>query len=111
MKIEHLVVTGDSELVINQVIQRYKKNKERLKLYFKRVNKLMEYFSSFNIAFIPREKYHKADSLAFVASLSNLDNVQSKTSFQVERGFRPSMPNNVEYLQVFENDEQLESFC
>jgi hypothetical protein len=41
MKIEHLVVTSDSELVINQVTQRYKIKKERLKLYFKRVNKLM----------------------------------------------------------------------
>jgi hypothetical protein len=31
-------------------------------------------------------------------------------SFQVEREFRPSVPDNIEYLQVFENDEQLESF-
>jgi ribonuclease HI len=60
MKIEHLVVTGDSELVINQVTQRYKIKKERLKLYFKRVNELMESFSSFNISFIPRDKNHKA---------------------------------------------------
>jgi ribonuclease HI len=78
-------VTGDSELVINQVTQRYKIKKERLKLYFKRVNKLMEAFSSFNISFIPRDKNQKADSLALVASLSNLDDVQRKTSFQVER--------------------------
>jgi ribonuclease HI len=104
MKIQHLVVTGDSELVINQVTQRYKIKNERLKLYFKRVNELMESFSSLNIAFIPRDKNHKADSLALAASLSNPDNVQSKTSFQVERAFRPSVPNNVEYLQVFEND-------
>jgi ribonuclease HI len=110
MKIEHLVVTGDSELVINQVTQRYKIKKERLKLYFKRVNKLMESFSSFNISFIPRDKNHKADSLALAASLSNPDDVQRKTYFQVERDFRPSMPDNVEYLQVFENDEQLEIF-
>jgi hypothetical protein len=46
MKIEHLIVTGDSELVINQVTQRYKIKKERLKLYFKGVTELMEYFSS-----------------------------------------------------------------
>jgi ribonuclease HI len=56
MKVKHLIVIGDSKLVINQVTQRYKIKKERLKLYFKRVNKLMESFSSFNIYFIPRDK-------------------------------------------------------
>jgi ribonuclease HI len=56
LKIQHLIVTDDFELVINQVTQRYKIKKERLKLYFKRVNELMEYFNSFNISFIPRDK-------------------------------------------------------
>jgi ribonuclease HI len=73
MKIEHLSVTRNSELVINQVNQRYKIKKERLKLYFKRVNELMESFSSFNIYFIPRDTNHNANSLALVASLSNPD--------------------------------------
>jgi ribonuclease HI len=108
LKIEHLIVTGDSELVINQVTQRYKIKKERLKLYFKRVNELMESFISFNISFIPRDKNQKADSLALAASLSNPDDIQRKTYFQVERVFRPFVPDNLEYLQVFENDEQLE---
>jgi hypothetical protein len=110
MKIEHLIVARDSKLVINQVTQRYKIKKERLKLYLKRLNELMEYFISFNIAFIPRDKIHKADLLSLAASLSNLDDALSKMSFQVERSFRPSVPNNIEYLQVFENDEQLEIF-
>jgi ribonuclease HI len=73
MKIEHFIVTGDSELVINQVTQRSKIKKERLKLYFKRVTELMESFNSFNISFIPRDKNHKTNSLALVASLPNLD--------------------------------------
>jgi hypothetical protein len=73
MKVEHLVVTGYLELFINQVTQRYKIKKERLKLYFKRVNELMKYFNSLNIVFVPRDKNHKADSLALVASLTNPD--------------------------------------
>jgi ribonuclease HI len=105
MKIEHLIVIGDSELITNQVTQRYKIKKERLKLYFKRVNKFMESFNSFNIYFTPRDKNHKADSLALVASLSNLGDTQRKTYFQVERDFRPSVPENIEYLQLFENNE------
>jgi len=80
MKIEHLIVIGDSELVVNQVTLRYKIEKEGLKLYFKRVNELMEYSISFNIYFIPRDKNHKEDSLAFATSLSNLDDTQIKTS-------------------------------
>jgi hypothetical protein len=110
MKIEHIIVTGDSELVINQVTQRYKIKKERLNLYLERVNELVEYFSSFNISFVPRDKYHKVDSLALAASLLNPDDIQSKTYFQVERTFQPSVPDNIEYLQVFENDEQLDFF-
>jgi ribonuclease HI len=110
VKKEHLIVTGDLDLVINQVTQKYKIKKERLKLYFKRVNELMESFGSFNIAFILRDKNHKADSLALEYSLSNPYNILRKTSFQVERAFRPSMPDNIEYLKVFDNDEQLENF-
>jgi ribonuclease HI len=59
MKIEHLIVTGDSKLVINQVTQKYKIKKEILKLYFKRVSELMYSFCSFNISFIPRDKIRR----------------------------------------------------
>jgi hypothetical protein len=44
------------------------------------------------------------------ALLSNPDDFLSKTSFQVERDFRPFVPDNIEYLQVFENHEKLEDF-
>jgi ribonuclease HI len=40
MKIEHLIVTRDLYLVINQITQKYKIKKEIHKLYFKRVNQL-----------------------------------------------------------------------
>jgi hypothetical protein len=68
----------------------------------------MEYFNSFNIYFILRNKNRKAHSLALVASLSNIDDVQRKMSFQVERVFQMFVPDNLEYFQVFDNDEQLE---
>jgi hypothetical protein len=65
----------------------------------------MEAFSSFNISFIPRDKNQKADSLALEASLSNPNDVQGKTYFQVKRIFQPFVPDNHKYLHVFENDE------
>jgi hypothetical protein len=71
----------------------------------------MEYLSSFNISFIPRDKNHKADSLALAASFLNPDDIKSKMYFQVERALRPFVPDNMEYLQVFENDEQLKILC
>jgi ribonuclease HI len=71
MKIEHLIINGDCELVINQITQKYKIKKNRLKLYVKRVNELMDSFSSFNISFVPREQNLKSDSLILVASLFN----------------------------------------
>jgi ribonuclease HI len=36
MKIEHLIITGDSELVINHVTQKYKIKKERAKIVCKK---------------------------------------------------------------------------
>jgi hypothetical protein len=68
----------------------------------------MKAFISFNIYFIPRGKNLKADSLALADLLSNHDDVQRKTYFQVKRVFRPYVPDNQKYLQVFENDEELE---
>jgi hypothetical protein len=103
-------MTGDSDLVINQVTQKYKIKKERLKMYFKRIKELMGSFISFNISFIPRVKNHKDDSITLADSLSNLDDVLRKTYFQVERAFMPSVLDNIEYLQVFDNDEQLDKF-
>jgi hypothetical protein len=55
-------------------------------------------------------KIKKADSLALVASLSNPDGIQIKSSFQFKRNFRPLVLDNQEYLQVFENDEELNGF-
>jgi hypothetical protein len=53
---------------------------------------------------------HKADLLALVASLSNPDDILRNKYFQVERAFRPYVLDNIKYLQVFDNDEQLKIF-
>jgi ribonuclease HI len=106
MKIEHLIITGDSELVINHVTQKYKIKKERLKLYAKRVNELMESFSSFNLSFIPRERNQKDDSLAVVASLFNPDDFQDKNTFQVKRISGPQFlttKNTFKYLRMMKS--------
>jgi ribonuclease HI len=55
MKIEHLIIIGDSELVINHIRKKYNIKKEKLKFYAKRLNEIMNSFGSFNIYFIPRD--------------------------------------------------------
>jgi ribonuclease HI len=59
MKVENMVVTGDSKLVINHIKKKYRIKKEKLKHYARRVCELMDSFNSFNISFIPREKNKK----------------------------------------------------
>jgi hypothetical protein len=70
----------------------------------------MDSFNSFNISFIPRDKNQKVDSLTVVASLFNQMIPKFKIHFSVKIIFKPSIPDNQYFLQVFENDEQVVDF-
>jgi len=48
--------------------------------------------------------------LVVVASLFNPEDLQDKNTFQVKIIFKPFDPNKREFLQVFENDEELNDF-
>jgi len=55
MKFENMVVTSDSELVINHIRKKYRFEKEKLKHYARRVCELMNYLNSFNsISFVDK---------------------------------------------------------
>jgi len=105
-----MVVIGDLELVINHIKKKYIIKKGKLNHYARRACELMESFNSFNISFIPREKNQKVDPLAVVVSLFNPDDSQNQSTFHVKRSFWPSIPDNQEYLQVFENYEHISNF-
>jgi ribonuclease HI len=107
MKVENLLIIGDSKLITNHIINKYKVKKENFKCYAKRVSKLMDSFNFFNTSFIPREKNQKDDALAASASLFNTEYCQGQGTYHVKSIFRPSIPDNQEYLQVFENDEHV----
>lgn len=70
----------------------------------------MDSFKSFYISFIPREKNKKVDALVVTASLFNIEDLQQEGTYHVKTIFRPSIPDNQEYLQVFENDEHVVNF-
>jgi hypothetical protein len=70
----------------------------------------MDSFNSFNISFIPRDKNQNVNSMRVVASLFNPNDSQNQNTFCVKRIFRPSIPDNQDYLQVFENYEHVADF-
>ena len=71
MGIEEIEVFGDAEVIIQQVRNAYRAKHPQLKSYRNEVWDLIEnFFSAFNISFIPREKNSLADSLAVSASVA-----------------------------------------
>jgi hypothetical protein len=67
------------------------------------------FFSAFNISFIPREENIVADSLA--VSTGNFKIIiPTKIKYDVEVKYKPSIPNNVKYWKVFEDDLELKFF-
>jgi ribonuclease HI len=86
-KVENMVVTGDSELVINHIGNKYIIKKEKWKHYERRVCEIMDSFNSFNISFIPREKNQNPVSLAVTSSLFNEEDSQSQSTFHVKTIF------------------------
>ena len=52
---------------------------------------------------------HLADSLAVSASLF-VSPLPPRLSYNVQVKYRPSLPNNVKFWKVFENDNELSKF-
>ena len=63
----------------------------------------------FELSYIPRAMNHLADSLAVSASLFVLP-LPPKVNYDVQVKYRPSLPDNVKFWKVFENDDELSKF-
>ena len=94
--IRHLLVSGDSELVVNQIRGKYEVHNPRLKQYHRRAKELIERFLSFNIQAVPRAANHVADTLALAGSCFSSDFVRSIEDIQVQILHRPALPDNVD---------------
>jgi hypothetical protein len=64
----------------------------------------------FQYIFYPQRKEPKGRFISSSCILFNIDDSQGQGTYQVKTIFRPSIPDNQEYLQVFENDEHLVNF-
>ena len=63
----------------------------------------------FELSYIPRDLNHLADSLAVSTSLF-VPPLPPKLSYDIQVKYRPSMPDNVKFWRVFENDGELSKF-
>jgi hypothetical protein len=110
MGIKEVLVFGDAELIIQQVMDVCRAKHPRLRSYINEVWDLNDnFFSAFNITFIPREENTSADSLAVSASLFRIP-LPPKIHGEVETRYRPSILDNVKHWEVFEDDLEIQNF-
>jgi ribonuclease HI len=110
MGIQEVVVFGDVELVVQQIINAYQAKNPRLRSYRNEVWDLVDsFFLAFNISFVPREKNTVADSLATSAGNFKVP-LLPKFRYDVEVKYRPSIPDNVKHWKVFKDDIEIKKF-
>jgi ribonuclease HI len=110
MGIQEVAVFEDAELVVQQIRNAYQAKHPRLKNYRNEVWDLIDnFFSAFNISFIPRENNVVADSLVVSASQFKIPQTPM-AKYDVEIKYRPSVPDNVKHWKVFEDDLEIERF-
>ena len=63
----------------------------------------------FELSYIPSDLNHLAKSMAVSTSLF-IPPLPPKLSYDVQVKYRPSLPNNVKFWRVFENDDELGKF-
>ena len=110
LKMKHLIVYGDAELILKQIKQQYQAKHLRLRSYRNCSWNLIEnFFWSFNIHSIPRMHNQQDDSLAKDTATFVPPNVL-KLKYRIEMRHKLSIPNNVKQWKVFKYDEQIKQF-
>jgi ribonuclease HI len=104
-----IVVHGDFELIINQVKCIYQSKHPRLRAYRNLVLDLLEELSKYNLSAILRGKNQIADALSTLASVFKIP-IFPNIKYDIEVKHRPTVPDNINYWQVFEDDKQVEIF-
>lgn len=97
-------------MIVKQVRGLFNVKNKKLKHYQNRVWDEIEDFDAFSIEAIPREQNSKADSLVVSASLLIPHPEFVDDTYRVELIYQPSVPDNSEFWQVFENDKQINNF-
>jgi hypothetical protein len=107
--IRKLQAFGDADLIIQQVNKSFQARHVRLKAYRDEVLRAIEGFAEFTITFVPRAMNELADSLA-VSACAFIPPLPHKLSYEIQVRHRPSLPDNVKFWKVFEDDAELTRF-
>jgi hypothetical protein len=110
MGIKEVAVFRDAELIIQKVKNTYQAKHPQLRGYKNEAWDLIDnFFSAFNISFIPREENALVDSLVVSASLFKIP-LSPKIKYEVEIRYRPFVPNNIKNWKVFKDDLEIKKF-
>jgi ribonuclease HI len=107
--IKKLQVFGDADLIIQQVNKSFQAKHVRLKAYIDEVLKAIQDFVDFKITYVPRAMNELADSLA-VSACAFIPPLPHKLTYVIQVKYRPSLPDNVKFWKVFEDDTELTRF-
>jgi ribonuclease HI len=107
--IKKLQVFGDADLIIQQVNKSFQAKHVRLKAYRDEVLEAIKSFADFKITFLPRAMNEVADSLA-ISACAFIPPLPHKLSYEIQVRHRPSLPDNVKFWKVFEDDTELTRF-
>ena len=94
---------GDSEIIVKQIRNQIHCISPHLKSYQSEVWDFIKSFCAFNIVSIPRLRNATVDLLA--TSATRL--VPSNNRCSIELLFRPSVPNMITNLRVFDDNQQI----
>jgi ribonuclease HI len=108
--IKCLNIKGDSDLVIQQLKNRFACRSERLKGYRNAIWNLISDLDAIDLIAIPREQNSKADELAIATSTLQLSESLIDENISVEVIFRPLVLDNMDHWQVFDDDKQMVKF-
>ena len=109
MGIKGLKVFGDADLIIQQVNKTFQDKHPRLKAYKDEEWRLKDSLNDFIISYIPRMKNQLINSLVVSTGMC-IPPLPPKLTYEVQVKYRPSLPNNVKYWRVFEDDEEINKF-
>jgi ribonuclease HI len=110
LKIKLLSIKGDSDLIIMQLKNKFTCKNQRLRNYRNAVWDTMEHFDALDLEAIPREQNSLADELAVAATTFQLSDELINDKIKMEVIFRPSVPDNSEHWQVFNDEKQVIRF-
>jgi ribonuclease HI len=100
-----LNIKGNSDLVIQQLKNKFACKSKRLKGCRNAIWDLINDLDALNLIAIPREQNSKADELVVAASTLQLPDNLIEENISVEVIFRPSVPDNMNHWQVFDDDK------